>query len=426
MKLSQLNPNPQNPRTITDEKIKMLKASIEEFGNLDGFIFNAKSKRLAGGHQRLKVLPTEAEIIIEKKYQPPTKSGTIAEGYVEWLGERHRYREVFWDDAKEKAANIAANKGAGMWDLPKLTEWMLELDHLNYDLDLTMWDAKEREDLIVVKEEVGPVEGEDDVPEPRVEPNVKTGQIYQLGNHRLMCGDCTVKENVARLMNGEKADMVFTDPPYGISIVSENGKVGADEFRISTKKYSKIEGDQSTEVWKKAWNNLREIPTIVWGGQFFSDFMPQSGHWLVWNKMAFDKVNHKMSQCELAWTSFIDRNSARQYMHIWDGLFKQGTKADEGQNRVHPTQKPVGLFSAILNDYTQKDELILDPFLGSGSTIISCEKTNRKCYGMEIDPTYCGIILDRWSKFTGKTAFLLDDAGNPSKEWGCLKNDAQH
>ncbi len=145
-KLSDLPKNPKNPRKISDKKLQMLQKSMAEFGSLDGIIFNKILNRLTGGHQRQKVDP-DAEVVITKTYDAPTDTGTVAEGYCIIQGERYPYREVEWSEAKDKAANIAANKGAGQWDYAQLSEWMLELDSLNFDMDLTLFDDEERENI---------------------------------------------------------------------------------------------------------------------------------------------------------------------------------------------------------------------------------------------------------------------------------------
>ena len=144
-----LKPNPKNPRTITDEKLKMLDASLKEFGDLSAIVYNRKTKQIAGGHQRLKLLPKDAPVEIEREYKKPTKAGTVAEGYIELNGERLKYREVEWDAIKEKAANIAANRGAGEWDIPALSEMLREIDEFGFELDLTMFNANERQEYMV-------------------------------------------------------------------------------------------------------------------------------------------------------------------------------------------------------------------------------------------------------------------------------------
>lgn len=146
--LQELAPDQRNPRRISDKQLEMLKKSLEEFGDLSGIVFNRKTGVLVGAHQRLKVLPKDAEIEITKEYKKPTRTGTVAEGYVIVDGERFTYREVNWNSTKAKAANLAANKHGGEFDLPMLNEFLLELDAENYDLDLTGFTAEEIENLM--------------------------------------------------------------------------------------------------------------------------------------------------------------------------------------------------------------------------------------------------------------------------------------
>lgn len=145
--VGELKPNAKNPRKITDAKLVQLKKALSEFGDLGGFIFNQTTGNLVGGHQRQKVFPKDAPIEIEQTYKRPTRTGTIAEGFVILDGERFRYREVVWDEAREKAASIAANQSAGEWDMPELSQWLTDLDDFNVDLDLTMLDITEREKI---------------------------------------------------------------------------------------------------------------------------------------------------------------------------------------------------------------------------------------------------------------------------------------
>lgn len=165
MKIKDLKPNPKNPRTITEAKLEQLKKALAEFGDLGGFVFNRTTKMLVGGHQRAKIFGKDAEVVIEKTYKKPTKTGTVAEGFVELDGERFKYREVVWDEIKEKAANIAANKGGGEWDMPQLSEWLRDIDSYGFDLDLTMFDETDRGDLLV----------------PTVTPNFEPGSEKEQG-----------------------------------------------------------------------------------------------------------------------------------------------------------------------------------------------------------------------------------------------------
>lgn len=142
---------------------------------------------------------------------------------------------------------------------------------------------------------------------------------------------------------------------------------------------------------------------ILFGANYFADFLPPSPCWIVWDKRTGD---NNFADVELAWASF--KSHARLYSWLWAGMARQGDKKSEGRKRVHPTQKPVGLIGAILRDYSEAGDEILDPFGGSGSTLIACEQLGRRCRMMEIDPHYCDVIIDRWEKFTGKKAVLLD------------------
>jgi len=215
-----------------------------------------------------------------------------------------------------------------------------------------------------------------------------------------------------------KADLIFTDPPYGIDVAGADGKIGQGKKAIS-KTYGDIIGD--TKEFDPRF--LLSFPgeKFLFGGNYFAHILPRSTHWIVWNKNSRDEYSraNDFSDCELIWTT-IKRTSTVQYIHGWSGMFRNGPKNEE-YDKVHPAQKPVGLISNILNDYPAS--LILDPFLGSGSTLIACEKTNRKCYGSEIDPHYVDVIIERWIKYTGreKEVFRLNQDGSKTPWSKCNK-----
>lgn len=158
-----LNPNPRNPRVVSDERLEMLKAALVEFGDLSGFIYNVRTKRLVGGHQRAKVLPKDSKIKIEKKYETPTTKGTTAEGHVSFNGERYKYREVDWDEVREDAALLAANKSAGEWDDTRVKGILQRLNDFDFDVSLTMFDDFEFKNLLAepkIKKQKEPIEDE--------------------------------------------------------------------------------------------------------------------------------------------------------------------------------------------------------------------------------------------------------------------------
>ena len=230
----------------------------------------------------------------------------------------------------------------------------------------------------------------------------RLGDIYQLGAHRLMCGDSTSQQAVLKLLDGEKIDMVFTDPPYGIeeegdrssrggitrgnklkSFIDDSISYAVDAFKICQ------ELDPKTQVW--------------WGANYYCHALPQTGNWLVWDKRLEDKQRDMNSDAELAWVE-NGRNSVRIFRHLWKGLIKG---SEHGEKRVHPTQKPVALAVWCFKEYGNP-KTVLDLFGGSGSTMIACEKSQRKCFTMELDPHYCDVIISRWEQYTGKEAELIE------------------
>lgn len=239
--------------------------------------------------------------------------------------------------------------------------------------------------------------------EPPAEPKAKYGEIYQLGRHRLMCGDATNERDIKILLGENHIDAVFTDPPYGIDVV-KNNMVGAD-FGIAKKgKYEKIIADETTETAKKAVSVLTKFckKQIIWGGNYFLDFLPASDGWIVWDKRGDSGIKNTFADGELAYCSF--HTPIRIYHQLWNGMIREG----EHEKRNHPTQKPIKTLCDILNDFTKENEVILDVFGGSGSTLIACEKTNRQCFMMELSPAYIDVIINRWETLTGEKAVKIN------------------
>jgi DNA modification methylase len=194
-------------------------------------------------------------------------------------------------------------------------------------------------------------------------------------------------------MNGQKADMVFTDPPYGIKVVKSE-MVGAN-FGIAKKgKYSEVIADDTTETAKEFYDTCISLGMnnfIIWGGNYFTDFLPFSDGWLIWNKRAGTDIRNTFADGKMAWCSF--HTPIRIYDQLWNGMIREGEK----DKRVHPTQKPIRMLSEIITDHI-KGNIIFDGFLGSGSILVASHQLKRKCYGMELDPKYCQVIVDRMLK----------------------------
>lgn len=208
MQISDLKHNPKNPRIIKDEKRDNLAASLAKFGDLGGFVFNRLSGLLVGGHQRSSVFPTDAKIVITKKYDKPTRAGTVAEGVIKFKGERFKYREVEWDDATETAAAIAANNNAGEWDRPMLADALKKLGSFDIDFDmrLTMFTEDELADFappstttVKTHERIKPEENV-----KKKKGRAKFGDVWELGAHRLRCGRAELDEADALIERWER------------------------------------------------------------------------------------------------------------------------------------------------------------------------------------------------------------------------------
>ena len=242
-----------------------------------------------------------------------------------------------------------------------------------------------------------------------------SGDLYILGEHRLLCGDSTDIVAVEKLMNGEKADMVFADPPYGMNLdtdFSDNwGQKSARGGRLDLK-------DQETKNHRRVIGDGKEFDFLTsyalfeycgeqfwWGADYYCQQIPKDCGWLVWDKTGGNESLTNVgfnANFELVWSK--QKHKRDLIKHTWKGV--AGMKKEDG-SRVHPTQKPVGLAEHFVKAWSKENANIVDIFGGSGSTLIACEKTNRKCFMMEIDPHYCDVIIDRWCKYTGKKAILL-------------------
>lgn len=307
----------------------------------------------------------------------------------------------FEDDAQEYAHLIADNAIAS-WaelDMPAINIDTLELGPFDTDLlGIKGWEP--------IAEDKYSDKDADTIPEvAQNELGVKLGDIYQLGEHRLMCGDSTDLATVEKLMNGEKADMVFTDPPYGID--EETDRAYAAPSRVAKgNTFSKIIGDTSIETALKAYRICDSLSDVVcyWGGNYYAHELSPTPCWIVWDKRVEENQRDMNSDCELAYVKHPNKESVRIFRHLWKGMIKG---SEHGEGRVHPTQKPIALAEWCFQELDTKGKTVLDLFGGSGSTLIACEKTNRKCFMMELDPHYCSVIIKRWEDFAGSKAKKL-------------------
>jgi DNA modification methylase len=362
--IADLIPYARNSRTHSDAQVAQIASSIKEFGWTNPVLLDGENGIIAG-HGRVMAASKLGE----------TEVPTIELSHM--------------DDNQKRAYIIADNKlalNAG-WDNEMLMLEVADLKDAGYDLGLTGFSLDELNDLN--PEVIEGLTDEDAVPEVPVEPKTKLGDIYQLGNHRLMCGNSTFIDDVEKLMQGTYPDLVHTDPPYGMNAVSKSS--------VLKKNYkTDILGDDNPEVAKDAFNLIYglypEAKHIWWGANYYCSALPDSECWLVWDK---NNGQSDQTDCELAWANF--RSVVRQF-----------TQSSEKTNRVHPTQKPVSLMEWIIKRFKLSSKTIADFFGGSGSTLIAAEKNGIQAFIMEFDPKFCDVIIQRWEDFTGKKAELLN------------------
>lgn len=335
--IGEIKPNPSNPRLIKDDKFKKLVQSLKDFpemANVRPIVVN-EDMVILGGNMRFKAMKEAKwkEIPVEV---------------------------VDWDEAKQREFIIKDNVGFGEWDWDDLANnWDAEeLD--KWGLDVPEFEAEQEEAV------------EDDYEMPdEIQTEIVLGDLFEIGEHRLLCGDSTDSDAIAKLMNGQKAD-ILTDPPYGINANKQTLGTGKKQFHRGEDWDSKVpDFFYLLSIYQNA---------IIWGGNYFADKLPISNDWLCWHKK---NDGLSFSEFELAWSN--TGKNCRILSHHWGG-----------ENKLHPTMKPLKVIEWCF-DFL-KSEIILDPFLGSGSTMVASHQLNRKCYGMELDPKYCQVILDRMLK----------------------------
>ncbi len=435
-----LRPAQYNPRKDLrpgDPEYEKIKRSIESFGYVEPIIVN-KDHTVIGGHQRLKVL--------------------------EDLGEKEITCVVVdLPKDQEKALNLALNKIRGDWDMPKLRDLLDELQVLGFDASLTGFDSREIDEIMAEFSE-SPQIIEDEPPDPPVDPITRPGDIWQLGAHRVLCGDATKKADMQILMGGKQSDMVFTDPPYNVNY-------GEKAEMVGHKNTDRLQNDNlETEAFFRFLLDsfLAMYDVVVPGGAVYVCHAESTGMEF---RKAFVDSGFLLKQCIIwAKSSLVIGRQDYQWKHEpilygwkpgaahrWYGGRKSTTVLEDPanvvfekrkdhtlvhlsfgletlclrvpdyqierqgkddvttlwriekskRNDVHPTMKPVSLCARAIQNSSKPGGFVLDPFGGSGSTLIACEQTGRTGYASEIDPGYCDVIKKRWENLTGKKTELV-------------------
>lgn len=387
----------RNTRTHSDEQVEQLKRSITAFGFTNPVLIDENNVIIAGHGRR-------------------SAARELGMREVPCL------RLIGLTEAQKKALRIADNQlalNAG-WDEEMLRLELADLKTENFDLDLIGFSLDELQQYLGEDEEQKEVVEDEAPAADNVKRRCKRGEIWQLGNHRLMCGDSTSADDVARLMDGEKADMVFTDPPYNVNYADKNKFLNAaDKGNCNQREI--INDNEATDeecaekLWKPAFSNLQKhakdccsiYVTMPQGGAHMMMMMMCAASWKVKHELIWVKNNHVLGRVDYfykhepilyGWNKTHKFYGKGQFnKSVWEIPKPQ-------QSDLHPTMKPIALIvNAILNS-SKSDDIITDFFGGSGSTLIACEQTGRKCRMMEFEEHYCNVIIQRWENLTGKTA----------------------
>lgn len=398
-KISELIPYANNARMHSEEQVQQIAESIKTFGFNNPVLLDGESGVIAG-HGRL--MGAEA---LGLDTVPSIELGHLSED-------------------EKRAYIIADNKLAenAYWDNQVLGVEFAELMDTEIDLELTGFGENEIADMINAVGDGGGLTDPDEIPPAPDEPVTVLGDVWTLGRHRLMCGDSTSIDAVEKLMNGQKADMVFTDPPYGVSFVGLKGsmysagkKKGVDSVKMI--KSDNLRGDELSELFETS--ILSAALSSKDGAAFYIFFginrsaevlSGLSGvgleirNWLIWDKgnVGFHAMG---AQYKPNYEAFLYCHKSKS-SPAWYGAANEQTiwRHPVERHGLHPTMKPVSLVCHSLKNSSKNGDVILDLFAGSGSAMIACESAGRSGYMMELDPKYCDVIITRWQDFTGKEA----------------------
>ena len=400
-----LRPWEQNPRTMPDPELVKLRRSIEKFGLVEPLVVRRSDRLVIGGHQRLRAAKEMGLVRVPVVF-------------------------VEMSDAEARALNLALNKISGSWDLPRLGELLQELRDLpHFDETLSGFDSVEIESLLAELEREGmpgPYEESFDLAaellqqQRRAAPTrVRPGQLWELGRHRLLCGDGLAPGQLARLLGGQQVDLVLTDPPYGVGYRSTMARRGRRKEAIA---------NDETETFEDFLGRaLPAIKSVMKSGAVLHWFAGGGGPEPVLAKCLLAIADHLNLLNVLVWDK-LDPGLGWRWRRSWEAILEaaNGKPATwNGGNELrnilrcrkaipsseeHPTPKPVPLLEQLIRACCPTQGLVLDPFAGSGSTLIAAERTGRTCVAVELVPRYCDVTLARWQSLTGEQPRLEGEA----------------
>ena len=388
-RLSELQPWPRNPRQIKDKQVTRLQESLSEFGQVEPICIGPGNE-LYNGHQRL-------------------KSWDAKFGDIE-IDVRVSSRELT-EKEREKLTVFLHKGAAGEWDFDTLAN-EFEVD------ELVEWGFSEKELTGLDFGDDDPAEDAgaqvDKAEELHQKWGVESGQLWKLGEHRLICGDCTDDGIIKRLLGDDSADVLLNDPPYGMRLDADfSGMVNHLDFAQEKgvkngNKYANVIGDDVDYDASPVMVMFQDVKEqFWWGADYYSATLGDTMHngaWLVWDKRLDESADKMYGSCfELLWSK--QRHKRDILRHKWAGIF--GTEHEPQRGRMHPNQKPVELYEDLLTRYSDKGAVIADCYVGSGTTLIACERLGRKCRAVEISPAYVAVAIQRWVDMTGGIPELI-------------------
>lgn len=387
--LSALYAHERNYRQHPAAQIEKLKASLLRFGQVRSIVVQEDSEgtyTIVAGHG----VAAAAQSLVDSDVSYYRQFGFLRADII----------PVSWDARQIEGYLLADNQTAQLAtdDEELLAQLLEEQQEAGYDLascgadDAILAHLLEESVPATVGKSRGRIADDDGMEPDEVQTRVRPGDLWALGHHRVLCADSSLHPNIGRVLCDAQPDILHGDPPYGIHLLKKRGRLG------KSKVYNPVINDDKSFDPSLY---LRHAPiTLLWGANHFADKLPPSPFWLVWDKQGGAK-DTTFASCELAWCS--DSQPARVITHIWDGFRRD---SERGEERSHPNQKPVAVISWALEWLSGTS--VLEPFLGSGSTLLACEHLQRICFGIEIDPGYVDVAIRRWEHQTGETASLLE------------------
>jgi len=389
--IATLSQDPANARKHDDKNLESIKASLRRFGQQKPIVVDSSNVVRAGNGTlaAATALGWDSINVVQTDLQ-----GSEATAYA--IADNRTAELAEWDDS------VLAASLSSLADVDET--WLSDLQFSEKELAELVASTQEQEII------------EDEVPDLTTDPVTQTGDLWILGEHRLLCGDSTDASDIAKLMNGKTAEMMFTDPPYGVNY--EGGHFHSGDVNIKRKR-EKLSDDNSTEIYSRFLPVALSVvngPCYLWfadsrARDVYNAVFEAGGEvhaLIIWHKInaTYAAMNAQYKQRHEPCLYFKPKDSTLR----WSGSTTEATvwsKERDSINEFHPTQKPISLAAKAIKNHAAK--LILDCFLGSGSTLIAAEQLDRKCYGMEISRQYCDVIVERWEKLTGKKARLEGD-----------------